>query len=256
MISHRTIASKVPSSPPIHDGPVPLYFRIQTEIRKKIESGVWLPGDMIPSENQIAEGYNVSLGTVRRAIQDLVATGLLYTMQGKGTMVAGTNVKREALRYYRFKEDFAGKEISHSITLLNLEKTSPRPGINGYLKVSADMDLYLIKRVFSSSGKPIVYSISYLPEKMLPGLENLSRHRIERVPLYLSLENKYGIPTKENEELIEVAPADSEASAVLNVAEGSPLLRIEMLSYTHRKKPYEYRISWCASKTYKLVRSY
>ena len=98
MISHRSTASNAPSSPPIQGGPVPLYFRIQTEIRKKIESGVWLPGEKIPSENEIAEGYRVSLGTVRRAIQELVADGQLYNMQGKGTMVAGTNVKREALR--------------------------------------------------------------------------------------------------------------------------------------------------------------
>jgi GntR family transcriptional regulator len=249
-------AIEIPEGPPENSGPFPRYYRIQMEIRKRIESGVWLPGEMIPTESRIAEDHHVSLGTVRRAIQDLVTDGLLYRMQGKGTLVAGTNLKRETLRYYRFKEDFTKKEVSHRIVLLSLEKISGRADINRLLKVSRDMELYLLKRIFVRFGKPVVYSISYLPVGIVPGLEELSCHRIERVPLYLALENKYGIPTKENEELIAVAPADSEVAEVLHVAENSPLLRIDMLCFTYRKKPYEFRTSWCATGSYKLVRTY
>jgi len=226
------------------------------ELRKQIESGGWLPGEMIPAESQIADNYGVSLGTVRRAIQDLVTDGLLYRMQGKGTLVAGTNLKRETLRYYRFKKDFAKKESSHQITLLSLEKIPGNADINQFLKVPEDMELYLLKRVFTRSGQSIVYSISYLPSGIVCGLEQLSRHRLERVPLYLTLENKYGIPTKENEELISVEPADAETAGVLHVKEGDALLRIDMLCFTYRKRPYEYRTSWCTTGAYKLVRTY
>ncbi|MFO8090718.1 MAG: GntR family transcriptional regulator [Desulfatiglandaceae bacterium] len=236
--------------------PLPRYYRIQMEVRKQIESGVWLPGEMIPPESQIAEDHGVSLGTVRRAIQDLVTDGLLYRMQGKGTLVAGTNLKRETLRYYRFKKDFSKKESSHQINLLGLEKIKGHAEINRFLRVQEDMDLYLLKRVFTRSGKRIVYSISYLPVAAFPALDDLSKHRLERVPLYLTLENKYGIPTKENEELISVEPADTETAEVLQVPIGRCLLRIDMLCFTYRKKPYEYRKSWCTTGAYKLVRTY
>jgi len=217
---------------------------------------MWLPGEMIPSESQIAEDHGVSLGTVRRAIQDLVTDGLLYRMQGRGTLVAGTNLKRETLRYYRFKKDFFKKESSHQITLLGLEKIKGHPEINRFLKVQGDSELYLVKRVFTRSGKRIVYSISYLPADAFPALEELPKHRLERVPLYLTLENKYGIPTKENEELISVEPADTEVAEVLQVPAGKCLLRIDMLCFTYRKKPYEYRMSRCITGSYKLVRTY
>jgi len=226
------------------------------EIRKQIESGAWLPGEMIPPESRIAEEHGVSLGTVRRAIQDLVADGLLYRMQGKGTLVAGTSLKRETLRYYRFKEDFTKKEISHQIRLVGLEKIPAIKEINSVLKVPGDMDLYVLRRVFTRSGKPCVFSVSYFPAGLVPGLEEVSPHRLERVPLYLALENKYGIPTKENEELIAAETADPMVAGMLDVPEGTPLLRIEMLCFTYRKKPYEYRTSWCITGHYKLVRTY
>lgn len=247
---------EIPSDAQDKSAPLPRYYRIQKEIRKQVESGIWLPGEMIPPEKRIAEDFHVSLGTVRRAIQDLVADGLLYRMQGKGTLVAGTNLKREALRYYRFKKDFTEKEASHQIKVTDLERTEGRPDINRLLKVPGHMDLYIVKRIFIRSAKTIVYSISWLPADLVPGFEGISRHRLERVPLYLALENKYGIPTKENEELIDVAPVDAEAAGVLRVPEGTPLLRLEMLSYTYRKKPYEFRTSWCDSGSYRLVRTY
>lgn len=249
---------KVGATPIVSEdrNPLPRYYRIQMEVRKQIESGVWRPGEMIPAESQIAEDYGVSLGTVRRAIQDLVTDGLLYRMQGRGTLVAGTNLKRETLRYYRFKKDFSKKECSHQIILLGLEKIQGIPEINRYLKVQEDMELYLLKRVFTRAGKRIIYSLSYLPAAVFPDLVELSKHRLERVPLYLTLENKYGIPTKENEELISVEPADMELAEVLQVPAGECLLRIDMLCFTYRKKPYEYRTSWCTTGSYKLVRNY
>ena len=256
METEKSTAIEAPLDTQEKSDPLPLYYRIQMEIRKQVESGIWLPGEMIPPEKRIAEDFHVSLGTVRRAIQDLVADGLLYRMQGKGTLVAGTNLKRETLRYYRFKKDFTEKEASHQIKVVGLERTGGRPDINRLLKVPGNMDLYLLKRIFIRSANPIVYSISWLPAGLVPGFEGISFHRLERVPLYLALENKYGIPTKENEELIDVAPVDAEAAGVFKVQEGTPLLRIDMLSYTYRKKPYEFRTSWCASGSYRLVRTY
>ena len=256
MASQESDRNERPLDPRTEDAPLPRYYLIQTEIRKKIESGTWLPGEMIPPERKIAGECHVSVGTVRRAIQDLVAEGFVYRVQGKGTLVAGTNLKREILRYYRFREDFTAKEASHRITLLSLEKIPGQAHINRLLRVSGETELYLLKRVFTYMGKPIVYSISCLPTIMVPGLEEFSRHRLERVPLYLSLEEKYGIPTKQNEELIDVAFADAEVAEVLHLEKGSPLIRIEMLCFTYRRRPYEYRTSWCSTESHKLVRVY
>ncbi|HBD09410.1 MAG TPA: hypothetical protein DCZ69_14235, partial [Syntrophobacteraceae bacterium] len=80
----------------------PMHYRLQQEIRRGIESGQWAPGSVIPPERKMAQEFGVSLGTVRTAILNLVAEGLLYRIQGKGTMVAGSKMIRESIRYYRF----------------------------------------------------------------------------------------------------------------------------------------------------------
>jgi len=66
--------------------PNPIYYKLQLELKDKIESRNWIPGDIIPPESKIAKEHNVSLGTIRKAILNLVSDGYLYRIQGKGTI--------------------------------------------------------------------------------------------------------------------------------------------------------------------------
>ena len=236
--------------------PNPLYYKVQLELKRMTESGKWAPGDVIPPEKKIAEEQGVSLGTVRKAILNLVAEGYLYRVQGKGTMVAGTTMIRENLRYYRFFKDFGYKEAILKIKLLDISTIPAQERINRLLKMNAKGRLYLLRRRFTSQGTPLLYSISYLPRALLAGLDEFSRYRLEKVPVYISVEDKFGIPTVANQEMITAAAADQETAQVLEVEPGSPLLKIEMLSLTHKRKPYEYRITYVVTDRLKVLREY
>jgi GntR family transcriptional regulator len=65
----------------------PLYQQIKSLILKSLQDGEWKPGDLIPSELELAARYRVSQGTVRKAIDELAADNLLVRRQGKGTFV-------------------------------------------------------------------------------------------------------------------------------------------------------------------------
>jgi GntR family transcriptional regulator len=234
----------------------PIYYRLQQEIRRRIESGESLPGSVIHPERKMAKEYAVSLGTVRTAILNLVSEGLLYRIQGKGTIVAGTRMIRENIRYYRFAEDFGKREAVPQLKLLDLKKIDGRREVNHHLKIDKVEELYRLRRLILISKKSAVYSVSYLPCRLFTGLDEFPRSRFEKVPLYLALEDHFGLPTLSNSELISVVSAGAEEAAILHIAEGTPILALEMLAFTYRNRPYEYRISYCLTEGRKLLRKY
>jgi GntR family transcriptional regulator len=233
-----------------------MHYQLQQEIRRGIESGQWAPGSVIPPERKLAEEFGVSLGTVRTAILNLVSEGLLYRIQGKGTMVAGSKMIRESIRYYHFVGDFGRKEAVPKLKLLDLTVVEAMAEINRRLKMHHAEKLYQLRRLVLLSEKPAVYSCSYLPCGLFPGLDEFPRSRFEKVPLYLALEDHFGLPTLSNSDLMSVASAEGETAKLLKIKENSPILNVEMLAFTYRKRPYEYRISHCLTGDRKLLRNY
>jgi GntR family transcriptional regulator len=235
---------------------VPAYFKLQKKLLEEIETGQWDPGSSIPPERRLAEIHKVSIGTVKKAILNLVNEGYLYRKQGSGTFVAGTDLRRESLRYYRFLANFRGEEAKIKIKFLKLNEIDGLIPINQYLKIRKNQRLYELKRIFLSGKKPIIYTISYMPEKMFPKLNEFSKHKFEAVPIFISLEKNYGLPTIFNRELFGAVPADKEVASRLEIKEESPLLLIEMLAYTYQERPYEYRLSYCLSDMRKVYREW
>ncbi len=236
--------------------PSPLYYKIQLELQKRIESGEWMPGDTLPPERKIAERLEVSLGTVRKAILNLVAEGLLFRVQGKGTIVAGTTIMRDNIRYYRFQKEFDGWEAVLKIEHLETLVIPGHKRINRLLKLGEQDNLLFMRRRYLVQKKPIIYSVSYLPHRLFKELQDVPRSRIQKVPLYIIIEDMYGVPTLSNQELLGVGLADEEVAKVLEIPLNSPVMEMEMLAYTHRKKPYEYRTAYCLTDKNKINRRY
>ena len=111
-----------------------------------------------------------------------------------------------------------------------------------------------MQRLFKSGRRPMVYTVSYLPEDLFKGLDKVPKNIFESAPLYIIFRERYGIPTIYNHELFEAIEADSNTAHLLKIPDQSPILRIEMLSYTYKNKPYEYRISYCSTQTQKMFR--
>jgi GntR family transcriptional regulator len=227
------------------DDPTPVYFKLQMMLQEEIENGRWAPGQNIPPERVLAESHKLSVGTVKKAILNLVNKGYLYRIQGKGTFVAGMTLQPESLRYYRFLENFDDQEVELKIKLLDLKVTRGFEPVNHFLRLRMNQNLFEVVRLFYYDKQPMVYCISYLPHKMFEDLANLPQYKFEKVPLYIALEEIYGLPTILNKELVSAIPADDTTAKKLEIRKGSPVLLIEMLSYTYKQTPYEYRKSYC-----------
>lgn len=234
--------------------PTPAYYRLQIELQQKIENGHWAPGECIPPERSLAETFAVSIGTVKKSILNLVHEGYLYRIQGKGTFVAGTTLRRESLRYYRLLGHFGDNEARLKVKLLELKKIKGRLPVNSYLKLKTNQSLYQIERIFLFQKNPTVYTLSYLPQSMFKNLHAYPISLFEKVTLYEALEQNYGVPTIYNQELFGTQAADKKMAAALQTRVGETLLSIEMLAFTYKDKPYEYRKSYCLVDGRKIYR--
>lgn len=235
-------------------GPIPVYYQLQNELKKYIEDGVWGPGESIPSSRNIAETYSVSMGTVQKAVANLEKEKYLHCIQGKGTFVATTGIKQESLRYTLLREDFEGDDLTFKVKTLGIDVIKGFQPANNYLKIANNEQLYCIKRVFMSKNEPIVYNVSYLPYNMFNDFKNKVAKFVDRMTMYELIEQKYGLPTVRNKELFGIAVADEDVAEVLKIEKGKSLLSTEMLSYTYKDTPYEYRLSYWVIDKRKLFR--
>ena len=231
----------------------PVYYQMARAIQDHIENGILSVGQRIPSEREFASQYDVSLATVRKALEHLVQQGLLKRIQGKGTFVASTDIRRRKLRYYPFVKDFQEDAFVTTVEFLELSILHGLERINRHLRIKPEDTLYRVKRILLCRKKPVVYSVSYLPTRMFHDLSEYEPHRFEKY-LYVFLEDEFGVSTIANEELYGAALADEETAGHLQVEPNHPLLQIEMMAYTHKKKPYEYRMSYCLTTEMKVRR--
>jgi GntR family transcriptional regulator len=234
------------------DNPIPSYYKLQMYLKAEIENKRWAPGESIPTEKQLAETHQVSIGTVKKAVLNLVHDGYLYRTQGKGTFVAGTTLRRESLRYYRFLSDFEDTQADLEVKLLGIEKTDGFQPVNRYLKIRSNMGLYKVDRLFLFEKKPLVFTISYLPHSTFKGLDEYPVSLFEKETLYQAIEDKYGITTVYNRKLCAALNADAEIAGKLEIDSNLPVMFIEMLSYTYKDAPYEYRKSYCVTQRKKI----
>jgi GntR family transcriptional regulator len=223
----------------------PLYIQIKKRIIESLVSSEWVPGQSIPSEMALAKKYNVSQGTVRKAIDDLVADKILIRRQGKGTFVSSHNEENIQLRFLRLTEK-SGKKEKLENKLISFEREKASNQIAKVLGINTSSTLISIKRLLTFNGKPLILDFIKIPSVSFRGLT--SEKVVEKKgSMYRMYETDFGIQMLHADEKIKAVAANKESSSNLNISEGSPLLSVERLSYTYDAKPIEWRLGLCVT---------
>jgi GntR family transcriptional regulator len=217
----------------------PLYEQIKAMILASLQAAEWLPGEVIPSEMELAARYGVSQGTVRKAIDELAAQNLLVRRQGKGTFVATHQEDDWQYRFLRLAPD-SGEKFHLVSHFLACEQTKATDYVANLLKLKAGDSVIYIDRVQTYAGQPIVFEEIWLPGNRFKGLD-LNTLNEWHGPVYALYESQYATHMVRAEEKIKAVSADESLAKHLELPVGAPLLSVERVAFTYGSKPVEIR---------------
>lgn len=217
----------------------PLYQQIKSLILQSLQSGEWKPGELIPSEVELAHRFKVSQGTVRKAIDELASENLVVRRQGKGTFVATHHEARAQFRFLRLMPD-AGEPHNADNKILEVKRLRAPAEVARQLDMKSGDSVIFIKRVQSFDGAPTIVEELWLPGMIFKGL-TIERLVEYKGPMYGLFESEFGTRMIRASERIRAVAADESTASLLNVEQNTPLLSVERVSYTYGDKPVEVR---------------
>jgi GntR family transcriptional regulator len=220
----------------------PLYQQIKGLILQSMQSGEWKPGEMIPSEMDLAARYRVSQGTVRKAIDELSAENLVVRRQGKGTFVATHAEQHVQYRFLKLQPDTGDSQSEGPAerTIIDCKRLRATAEIARALSLRSGDAVLQVRRVLAFGGVPTILEDLWLPGAPFKGLtaERLSDYH---GPMYALFETEFGVRMVRADERLRAVNPDAEQAALLNVGLTTPLLSVERVAYTYHDTPMELR---------------
>ncbi|WPB58521.1 GntR family transcriptional regulator [Xylophilus sp. GOD-11R] len=217
----------------------PLYQQIKTLILQRLESGDWKPGESIPSETDLALRFRVSQGTVRKAIDELAGDNLLIRRQGKGTFVATHSERHVQYRFLKLRNDSG--EYEHSDRrILECKRVRASAEVARALQLRAGEPVMQTRRILLFGGVPRILEDIWLPGQTFKGL-TAAQMLAYKGPTYAMFELEFGVRMVRASEKLRAVAASADQASLLDVADASPLLSVERLSFTYNDTPMELR---------------
>ncbi len=196
-------------------------------MRGRIQTGRWRPGQRIPSEHELCSLYGVSRITIRQAISNLAAGGLLVREPGRGTFVREPTITAGSRGLTSFTEEMAQLGLRAGARMLSVGKEPASTELAERLRLTPGDPVVVIQRLRLGDGKPIGIQTSRLLHARFPGLEQVD---LADSSLYAYLEEHYGVVPTEAEETFDVVAIDAKDARVLKVKPGACGFRVQRLT--------------------------
>lgn len=228
------------------DGPTPKHAQLR-EILRDLATRHLPPGTALPSERELTACYGVSRLTVRAAIGQLVAEGVVFRVRGKGTFTTLPRVDSR-LHLASFTEDMHRRGMRPETALLGHAELAPPPDTADALQLAPRTTAYWVFRLRKADGAPMAVERGWYHPAAVPGLldQDLTGS------LYALLERRYGARPEHATQTVLAEGADAETSQLLGVRAGSPLLVFHRIT-SSRGRPVEAMTSWYRGDAYQVT---
>lgn len=229
----------------ISDGPRPKHVQL-SDVLEDLAVTELGPGAAIPSERELMATYDVSRATVRRAIESLVAEGLLHRSQGKGTFVARPRVESN-LHLASFSQDMRSRGLTPSTRLMRVDEERPPADVARSLRLGARGTAWRVDRVRLADDQPMALEQGWYPCAALPGLDTQDLTG----SLYTLFAEHYGIVIDAAEQTLWGEAAEGATARRLEAPVHTPLLVFRRLS-SAAGRPMEHVVSRYRGDRYQL----
>ena len=229
----------------------PLYQQIKALILQSLQAGEWKPGDVIPSEMDLAARYRVSQGTVRKAIDELALGNLVVRRQGKGTFVATHAEQQVQFRFLKLVPDAGspGSQGSAHRDIIDCKRVRASADVARSLALRTGDSVVQVRRVLSFAGTPTILEDIWLPATPFKGL-TAERLGTFQGPTYALFETEFNVSMVRADEKIRAEPAVGGLELLLDVPLGTPLLSVERVAFTYQDVPMELRRGYYRTDTH------
>ncbi len=228
------------------DSFVPIYRQIAEALRSAITKGHLKPGELLPSEREIATALGVAKMTVRQALLELKREGLIHRHRGLGTFVAFPRFEHRLSRLMSFSEDIKLRGMKPGSRILSFGYIPSDGTIASHLGIEEGRNVLRICRLRLIDDQPVGIHDAYLPNDIPISQDELEK----RESLYALLEEK-GFQLVEADETIEAVPAEPMQAKLLGLNAGDPLLKVVRTVFSNHRRPIEYVIALYRSDLYR-----
>ena len=219
----------------------PLYKEAKRQMMDALSRGEWPPGDAIPAERRLSERYGISIGTVRKAIDELVAENILIRQQGRGTFVATHN--RDRMMFYFFHvAPIEGAKEYPEVGFLSFARGKADRAVADALELVAGEPVFRVRNLLRLAGRPAIVDDLTLPVARFASLTE-RQFRTRPSTIYNLYQEAFGISVVRTSERLRAVVADAETAHLLDLAPGAPLLSIRRVALGYNDVPVEYRVS-------------
>ncbi|MFJ4544994.1 GntR family transcriptional regulator [Pseudomonas sp. P1.31] len=220
---------------------LPLYQRLRDHLAEQIANNRWRPGEAIPTEAALSAEYQLSTGTVRKAVDALVSEGILERQQGRGTFIRRPQFQSSLFRFFRFQTAAGERQVPES-RILSIEPVSAPSAVAQALGLPLDAPVIRIVRVRLLDVQPVLAEEIWLPRnRFQPLLEiDLSREGPLLYPIY---EEVCGQVVASAEETLTAESVNDVHARLLQLPINSPVVVIERLARDYAGTPLEWRRS-------------
>lgn len=223
------------------DARLPLYLQLRDQLAAQISAGIWQPGQCIPSENELRQTYQIAIGTIRRAIETLVAEGLVERTHGKGTFVRKARFDKSLFSYFQFESTHDQRTMSRSL-IVSRKTVSAPARVAAALQLKPRGKVIELLRLRMIDDHPVLAENIYLCAQRF---KSLTRGDTEDFGdfLYPLYERTCGQIVASAKETLTVESVTAAQGELLELEENAPVVVIERLALAANGKPLEWRQS-------------
>lgn len=225
----------------------PLYKQMAVQIQNEIKKTNLNEGDAILSEAKLADKYQVSRVTIRKAIDTLVEQGILYRVRGSGTFVSPPKIKHDIYHLQGFTEEMLSLNEQPRNIILDFRMELPPAKIQNILELGNEEKVFFVKRLRCVENEPRVLEETYLPVIMFP---DLSVEIMEKSK-YEYIEQRYTIDERRGE-IIPMRP-NAYLKNTLSITEDMSILSMNTWSYLEDRRVFEYTELYFRSDKYTFM---
>jgi GntR family transcriptional regulator len=225
-----------------------LYVAVVDALRREIETGRFAETQLLPAERELCTLLDVSRTTLRKAIADLIAEGVLFHRHGAGTFIhrATPRVEQPSSRLTSFTEDMRLRGLEASSRELERGVFLPTPEEATMLGVRPNERVFRLGRLRLADGSPMAIEHAAVPLHYLPESDSVG------ASLYEALSARGFKPMRGLQRLRATMISNAEAD-LLGVAPDSPALYIQRIAYLADGSCVEFTKSWYRADAYDFV---